>query len=103
MPSTVDALARAAVMKHDYLAYNDSHAFARKCTWALGDIGTPEARAHLEKLAGADDPEIGAYARKRLDRWDDELSRKVSASVRVREKKIYAKPCQGFETGDDRR
>lgn len=76
VPATADALAQAALTKHDYLAYDDSHAFARKCTWALADIGTPEARTHLEHLARADDPEIAAYAQKRLDRWVDELSRK---------------------------
>jgi hypothetical protein len=75
-PATADALARAALMKHEYLAYNDSHAFARKCTWALADIGTPEARAHLERLARAEDEEIASYAQKRLDDWEDELSRK---------------------------
>jgi hypothetical protein len=81
VPATIDALARAAVIKHSYLAYNDSHALARKCTWALADIGTPEARAHLENLAGVDDAEIASYAQKRLDNWDDELGRKGSVSV----------------------
>lgn len=75
-PATADALARAALMKHEYLAYNDSHAFARKCTWALADIGTPEARAHLERLARVEDKEVASYAQKRLDNWEDELSRK---------------------------
>jgi hypothetical protein len=76
VPATADALAEAALVKHDYLAYNDSHALARKCTWALADIGTPEARLRLETLAHADDPEVAAYAQKRLDRWDSELDRK---------------------------
>ncbi len=34
-PRTVPALARAARTKHAYLAHDDSHAFARKCIWAL--------------------------------------------------------------------
>jgi hypothetical protein len=80
VPATADALAQAALMKHDYLAYNGSHAFARKCTWALADIGTPEARAHLESLSRVDDVELAAYAKKRLDNWDDELGRKGSTS-----------------------
>ena len=75
-PGTTDALARAALMKHSYLAYNDSHAFARKCTWALADIGTPEARAHLERLAQEQDAEIASYAQRRLDEWDEEIDRK---------------------------
>ena len=36
---SVDALARAALVKHDDLAYDES-ARARKCVWALADIGT---------------------------------------------------------------
>ena len=79
VPATADALAQAALVKYDYLDSDDSHAFARKCTWALADIGTPEARAHLENLAHADDAEIAGYAQRRLDNWDKELSRKGSA------------------------
>ena len=80
VPSTVDALAKAALVKYDHLAYNDSHAFARKCTWALADIGTLEARGHLERLARAEDSEIAAYAQKRLDNWEAELHRKGPAA-----------------------
>ena len=80
VPSTVDVLAKAALVKYDHLAYDDSHAFARKCTWALADIGTLEARAHLERLARADDTEIAAYAQKRLDNWEVELHRKGPAA-----------------------
>jgi hypothetical protein len=81
VPATVDALAKAALVKHDYLAYDDSHAFARKCTWALADIGTPEARAKLESLARVDDTAVAAYAQKRLDNWEAELSRKGTPST----------------------
>ncbi|HXA17832.1 MAG TPA: hypothetical protein VN380_12620 [Thermoanaerobaculia bacterium] len=75
-PATADALAGAAVVKHDYLAYDDSHALARKCIWALADIGTPAAREHLERLSGNPDHEVAAYAQKRLDNWEQELPRK---------------------------
>ncbi len=75
-PSTADALAEAASMKHEYLAYDDSHAFARKCMWALADIGSPKARRHLERLAQAADPVVAGYAQKRLDQWEQELGRK---------------------------
>jgi len=75
-PRTVPALARAARTKHAYLAYDDSHAFARKCIWALADIGTPEAHAHLQELAQEADSEIAGYARRRLARWDEERARK---------------------------
>jgi hypothetical protein len=80
VPATADALAQAALVKHDYMDADDSHPFARKCIWALADIGTPEARAHLERLTRADDTEIAGYARRRLDKWNAELGRKGPAA-----------------------
>ncbi len=61
---------------HEYLAYDQFFGLARKCTWALADIGTPEARARLVQLAGSENPLLASYAKKRLDRWDDERNRK---------------------------
>jgi hypothetical protein len=76
-PSTADALAEAASMKHEYLdQLDDGHAFIRKCTWALADIGSPKARRHLERFAQAADPVVAGYAQKRLDQWEQELGRK---------------------------
>ena len=43
-PSAVDALFEAALSRHDYLDYDEFFSLARKCTWALADIGTPAAR-----------------------------------------------------------
>ena len=76
VPETADALATAALIKHEYLEYDNSYAFARKCTWALADIGTPQALANLEYLAQTSDPDVAAYAQKRLDNWEHELHRK---------------------------
>ena len=70
---SVDALYRAALVSHGYLAFDDTFGLARKCTWTLADIGTSEAKSKLEVLAKSENPEIASYARKRLDRWDDEL------------------------------
>jgi len=75
-PRSVDALARAAIVKHAYLDYDDSLALARKCTWALADIGTREARTHLEALSCNSDAELAAYAQKRLNAWEEESARK---------------------------
>jgi hypothetical protein len=55
--------------------YDECFGLARKCTWALADIGTPEAHARLEILAKHSNPQIAAYAQKRLDEWDDERPR----------------------------
>lgn len=75
-PRAVDALYAAALTEHVYLAHDGGHALARKCTWALADIGTAEAREKLRLLADSDDPETAGYARERLDRWTEELARK---------------------------
>lgn len=74
-PLSVEALYTAALSRHDYLAYDDSAALARKCTWALADIGTPAARERLELLALAGEP-VAGYARKRLEAWERESGRK---------------------------
>ena len=75
-PASVDALFAAAITQHAYLEYDEFFGLARRCTWALADIGTPLAREKLDELAANANPTIAAYARKRLDRWDDEIGRK---------------------------
>ncbi|MDB6067871.1 MAG: hypothetical protein JWR26_4079 [Pedosphaera sp.] len=72
----VDAIYDAALVQHDYLAYDEFSGLARKCTWALADIGTPEARTRLEMLAQHRSSQIAGYAKKRLERWNDERHRK---------------------------
>ena len=75
-PRAVDALYETALTKHEYLDYDDSHALARKCTWALADIGTAEAQEKLQRLARGEDREVAGYAQKRLDNWAQETGRK---------------------------
>ena len=72
----VPALELMAHAAFDYLAYDNFFGLARKCTWALADIGTPEALSALERLSQSGNPLIAGYARKRIDRWQDELARK---------------------------
>jgi len=73
---SVDGLFEAAVIKHSYLDYDKFFGLARKCTWALADIGTPEAKSKLQLLTSNENPLIAGYAKKRLDSWDDERPRK---------------------------
>lgn len=75
-PASVEALFAAATTKHAYLECDEFFGLARKCTWALADIGTPLARARLDELAANSNPTIAAFARKRLVHWDDEIQRK---------------------------
>ena len=52
-PQAVNALCEAALAIHEYLDYDEFFGLARKRTWVLADIGTPEARrpcSHLRKL-----------------------------------------------------
>lgn len=75
-PGAVDALFEAAITPHDYLNYDEVFGLARKCCWALADIGSPEARNHLESLATNANEIIAAHAQKRLDCWEAEKPRK---------------------------
>ncbi|AZV76655.1 hypothetical protein EBB79_01250 [Parasedimentitalea marina] len=63
----------------EYLDWDDNYALARKCTWALADIGSAEARVALGRLAKCETEEISEFAQKRLDSWASELSRKVGS------------------------
>ena len=74
--SSVGALERVAHAKHECLSYDEVFVLARKCTWALADIGTSEARAALERLSQSSEPLIGEFAQKRLVNWGAELGRK---------------------------
>ncbi|WP_270727174.1 HEAT repeat domain-containing protein [Shimia sp. Alg240-R146] len=65
-PSAVAALEARALNCPSYLEWDDDFALARKCSWALADIGTPEARAALERLSRCDIPKVRGFAAKRL-------------------------------------
>ena len=85
-PLAVSALRVTATRKFQYLEYNDSHALARKCTWALADIGTMEAKSKLIEIAACEDPEVAGYAHKRLENWESELGRKGAEAIRWRQR-----------------
>lgn len=73
-PLAVDILYKNAFRQElDIFEYKP---LARKCTWALADIGTPKAKMYLEKMADCGDEIIEKFAKKRLDNWENELSRK---------------------------
>jgi len=78
-PRAVDALYNEAHSEYEYLNYDDCYGLARKCTWALADIGTPEAKEKLQKLVQESNQMIAEYAQKRLNNWEEEKSRKGHA------------------------
>jgi hypothetical protein len=76
---SVDALFNAAHATHGYLDFDDGSAFARKCTWALADIGSLLAKQRLLELSKETNKIVAGFAQKRLDNWSKEASRKKNA------------------------
>ncbi|WP_425100659.1 hypothetical protein [Tropicibacter sp. S64] len=72
----IEALERRASSNPNYLEWDENHALARKCTWALADIGTVEAKQALERLSESETLVVRGFAQKRLDNWDLETARK---------------------------
>lgn len=65
-PETVDCLYKAAELQFDYLDYDDTYQFARKCIKALSAIGNDDAIDKLRLLAGSKTQEIAEYAKTEL-------------------------------------
>jgi len=65
-PKTIDSLYAAALLNLKYLEYSDVAPLARKCIWALSEIGTSEAKAKLKQLAGSDCEKVSDYALRQL-------------------------------------
>ena len=81
--SAVPALERTAHATHAYRSYDEFFGLARKCTWALADIGTPDAYQALQRLSQSTNSQIAAYALRRLTRWKDELARKPIGMIEI--------------------
>ena len=73
----VEGIYNASLLYHSYLAYDETSGLARKCTWALADIGNEEAYEKLKLLAANPNVHIAGYAQKRLDLWEKEQGRKA--------------------------
>lgn len=65
--STVDCLFNAAQLHFEYLDYDDTYQFARKCIKALSAIDNDAAINKLQLLAQSNTPEIRKYAAKELN------------------------------------
>lgn len=66
-PATVEVLYDRATRPLEYLAYNDSSALARKCIWALHDIGTSESIGRLSDLANDPREQVAGWAAGRIE------------------------------------
>ena len=75
-PRAVEVLYDASLVPHAYLGRDDFYILVRRCTWALADIGTPDALGKLQLLSASENPVIAGYAQERIDRWHRERHRK---------------------------
>ncbi|WP_264551054.1 DUF4291 family protein [Flavobacterium sp. N2038] len=75
-PITAETLFKVAFSDFEYIRWNEYFPLQRKCTWALADIGTNEAKKYLEQIAQQANETIAKYATKRLVKWDFEFRRK---------------------------
>lgn len=73
-PNTIDILYQTAL--NEDVDIMDYRPIARRCTWALADIGSQEAKDKLLLLSKCDNEEIRGYAQKRITNWDQEKYRK---------------------------
>lgn len=73
-PLTIGILYETAL--NEEIESMDYKPIARKCTWALADIGTEAAKGKLNLLAKCGDEIIEGYANKRLINWEKEQYRK---------------------------
>lgn len=62
----MEALFKAATSGSHDLSYDEFDGLARKCAWALADIGTDDARQCLEELSRSPNQAIARYATQRL-------------------------------------
>jgi HEAT repeat protein len=75
-PDSIDILYETATKKYSYYLSDSEFPLARKCIWALADIGTPEAKEMLKLLSLHSNQEVASYAKRRISRWFFELGRK---------------------------
>jgi hypothetical protein len=67
-PISINFLYKATEIQFEYLDYDDTYQFARKCIKAIGAIGGSEAIYRLEQLSKSPIHEIADYALKELNR-----------------------------------
>ncbi|MBA4851650.1 hypothetical protein [Emticicia sp. BO119] len=65
-PTTVDCLYKASELAFEYLDYDDTYQFARKCIKALSAISDENAIEKLKLLSDSKITEIAEYAKKEL-------------------------------------
>jgi len=73
-PSSVEILYETTTKEYKYLEYDEFYALAVKCIWALGDIGTKQAKEKLELLLKNNNNIIKENAQKQINRIDNRIN-----------------------------
>lgn len=69
-PKSIETLYQTSKKEYEYLEYDDTNSLARKCMFALGNIGTPEAICKLKLLSQSPNTNLHKYAKEQLERED---------------------------------
>lgn len=66
-PSMIDCIYNAAELQFEYLSYDETYGFARKCIKAIAAIGNEHATDRLNQLSNSKIDKISEYAKKELN------------------------------------
>jgi len=75
-PRTCKVLFETSKKLLEHLNYDSTFGLARKCTWALADIGTIESKEFIKNISLTGNQIIAEYANKRIKNWNKNLDRK---------------------------
>ncbi len=75
-PITSKSLFNVAFSNYEYINWDDNYPLQRKCTWALADIGTEQAKKYLQEIEEKAHKTISHFATKRIENWQKEQVRK---------------------------
>ena len=94
-PITAKSLYNVAFSSFEYCNWDDNYPLQRKCTWALADIGTDQAKTYLKEIAEKANKTISRFAKKRLDNWENEQLRK-GQMIRGKSKREFHLPLEKY-------
>lgn len=67
IPVVVETLYKTALLKLDYLFYDDTFALARRCIFKLGKINSIDSRRKLDLLGKSDNPVIRKHIKEQME------------------------------------
>jgi hypothetical protein len=67
VPVVIETLYETALLKLDYLSYDDTFALARRCIFTLGEINSVNSRRKIDLLGESDNPVIRKHIKEQLE------------------------------------